>query len=257
MKLLTPTIVAAIGLFATTTFSADNAEPKWESSAAAGLTLTRGNSDTVLGTINLSTARKWDQHELSFGSDVAYGQSTIEVPDDTTPDPNDTREEDETTASSIRGFGQYNYLFNERLYGYGRLEALHDDVAKVDYRVTLSPGAGYYLIKEKEMNLSVEAGPGYIFERLDGEEDNYFVLRVAEKFEYKISERARLWQSAELLPQVEDFNNYLINFELGIEADLTESLSLRSFIQDTYDNQPAEGRDKNDLKWVTAIAYKF
>jgi hypothetical protein len=28
-------------------------------------------------------------------------------------------------------------------------------------------------------------------------------------------------------------------------------------LQDTYDHDPAEGRKKNDLKFVTAIAYKF
>ncbi len=244
MKTLSPALLAVLGLSATTAIAADEAAPKWESSAAAGLTLTKGNSDTVLGTLNLATKKKWDVHELAFGADAAYGQSEVDG-------------EDETTASSVRGNGQYNRLFNERFYGYGRLEALHDDVAKVDYRLTISPGAGYYLIKEKNMDLSVEAGPGYIFERLDGEEDNYLVLRIAEKFNYKISERARIWQTAELLPQVEDFSNYLLNFEFGVESDLTESLSLRSFIQDTYDSEPAPGRDKNDLKWVTAIAYKF
>jgi len=216
----------------------------WKSSAAFGLTMTRGNSETVMGTLNLSTGKKWDQHEISLGADAAYGTTEIDG-------------EEETTASSARAFGQYNHLFNERLYGYGRLEALHDDVANVDYRITLSPGAGYYLIKEDRMDLSVEAGPSYVLERLDGEEDNYLALRLAEKFNFKINDRARIWQSVEFLPQVDDFDNFLLNAEIGIEADLTESFSLRSFIQDTYDNEPAPGRDENDLKWVTAIAYKF
>ena len=107
------------------------------------------------------------------------------------------------------------------------------------------------------MDLSAEVGPAFIYENVAGDERGYFTLRVAERFNYKINDRARIWQSAEFLPQVDDWNNYIINAELGIESDLTEKLSLRSFVQDTYDNEPAPGRRSNDVKWVTAIAYKF
>jgi putative salt-induced outer membrane protein YdiY len=58
---------------------------------------------------------------------------------------------------------------------------------------------------------------------------------------------------------VDKFNNYVINAEIGIEADLTKKkdLTLRAFLQDTYNNEPAAGREKNDARLVTAIAYKF
>ncbi|MGN6642967.1 MAG: DUF481 domain-containing protein [Verrucomicrobiota bacterium] len=220
------------------------AEPKWVSSAALGLTITQGNSETSLGTASVTSSKKWDQNEVALGADAAYGKSKING-------------EDETTAESVHGFAQYNRLFTERAYGYARLDALHDGVADVDYRLTLGPGAGYYFIKEPRMDLSAEAGPSFITEKVAGDVDNYLALRLGEKFNYKISDRARLWQTAELLPQVDDFSNYILNLELGIEADLTKSFSLRSFIQDSYDNQPAPGRKSNDLKWVTAIAYKF
>lgn len=219
---------------------------KWASSAAFGLTLTRGNSETLLTTIGIDSAKKWNQNEVSLGANGAYGKTTDQ----------DTGDES-TTAQTLRGFGQYNRLFTDRFYAYGRLEALHDGVADVEYRVTLSPGVGYYFIKNKTADLSAEVGPGYIIERVAEEDNDYFVLRVAEKFNYKFSDSARLWQSIEILPQVDDFNNYIINGEIGIEAALNKKLSLRSFLQDTYDNQPAPDREKNDLKWVTAIAYKF
>ena len=44
---------------------------------------------------------------------------------------------------------------------------------------------------------------------------------------------------------------------VAIEAALTKSLSLRSYVQDNYDHRPAAGRKKNDIRWVTAVAYKF
>ena len=215
-------------------------KPKWERTASVGLTLTQGNSDSVLVTAQALGARKWDEHELQLGAQAAYGEV-----------------EDEKNADSISGFAQYNRLFSERLYGYGRIDALHDAIADVEYRVTIGPGVGYYFLKSETTSLSAEVGPSFIFEKVGTETDEYLALRIGEKFEHKFSERARMWQMAEILPQVDDWENYIINAEIGAEASLTERLSLRAYVQDTYDNQPAPGRKRNDVKLVSALGYKF
>lgn len=214
--------------------------PHWETTAAAGLSLTRGNSDTLTATANILTQKKWAQNELRFGADGTYGE-----------------DQGSKTAESVHGFGQYNRLFTERFYGYARVDALHDAIADVEYRITLSPGAGYYFIKNDHTSLSGEVGPGVIFEKQGGDESTYMALRVAERFEHKLNDRVRVWQSLEWLPQVDDFNNWILNGELGLETKMTEKASLRVFVLDNYDNQPAPGRKHNDLKLVTAIAYKF
>ena len=221
-------------------------KPSWETSAFAGLTLTRGNSETLLGSANIVTAKKWDHNELGLGADGTYGETKL--PGATNSVKN---------AESIHGFGQYNRLFNERLYALGRVDALHDAIADVEYRVTLSVGVGYYFVKTTNTVLSGEVGPGYVFEKLGSTEHNYATLRFGEKFTQKLSSHARLWQSAEFLPQVDDFENYLINAEIGVEADITAHLSLSTFLQDTYKNRPAPGRKQNDLKLVAGVKYKF
>lgn len=216
------------------------AKNPWEKSAALGLTLTSGNSDTILFTANALAAKKWSSYELSLGADGSYGES-----------------DDVKNAETLHGFGQLNYLFADRFFGYVRADALHDGIADVEYRVTLSPGVGYYIIKEKMTQLSVEAGPGFVMEKLGNKEKQYVTLRFAERFEHKFSDRARVWQSVEYLPQVDRFSNYIINAELGVEASLTEKIKLRAFAQDTYKNEPAPGREQNDLKLVTALAFTF
>jgi putative salt-induced outer membrane protein YdiY len=232
------------------------AKPGWDTSAALGLTLTRGNSDTLLFTGNLITGKKWDQNEVALGTDFTYGEN--KVTEDRVPPATGTREVTKKSAETLRGYGQYNRLVSERTYGYVRLEALHDAVARVEYRITLSPGIGYYFIKKEDTRLSGEVGPGFVYEKQGGDApDGYFTLRLAERFDHKLSDRAKLWQSLEILPQVDDYENCIVNFEIGLESSLTEKLSLRTYIQDTYDNQPADGRDRNDLKLVTALAYKF
>lgn len=212
----------------------------WEKTASAGLTLTKGNSDTLLATADILATRKWTQDELSLGASGSYGEDS-----------------DVKNNETLRGFGQWNHLFTERFYGYLRLEALHDAVADVEYRVTLSPGVGYYFIKNETTRLSGEVGPGVVFEKQGRDEDIYLTARVAERFEHKFSDRAKIWQSLEFLPQVDDFENYIINAEVGVEASLTKKLSLRVLAQDTYDNRPAAGRKANDIKLVSGVAWKF
>lgn len=232
--------VTAVGFSARAASPVAETPSPWSSSAFAGLTLTRGNSDTVLFTGNVKTARKDKQNEWAFGVDGAYGE-------------NNSVKNNET----LHGFGQYNRLFNERFFGYLRADALHDGIADVNYRVALSPGAGYYLLKDQDTSLAVEVGPGVVFEKRGGEEKTFATLRVAERFEHKLSDKARIWQSAEFLPEVSKFENYVINFEAGIGASISRNLELSVVLQDNYVNLPAAGRQCNDVKLVSGVTYKF
>ena len=215
----------------------------WESSAALGFTLTRGNSSTLLFTANVLTSRKQGNNEISLGADATYGANS-----------------GVTTAQSFRGFGQYNRLFSDRAYGFVRAEGLFDKIAAIQPRVTISAGLGYYFIKNDRTKLSGEVGPAVIYEHQSGarpRDRTYLSLRVAERLEHKLSDKTKIWQSAEFLPQVDNFNNYILNLEAGLETELYKNLSLRTYVQDSYHNIPVPGRQRNDLKFVTAIAYKF
>lgn len=214
--------------------------PKWEKTAAVGLTLTRGNSDTALFTGNVLGTRKSPVDEWAVGADASYGE-----------------DDGDKNNEALHGFIQYNRLFTEKWYAYGRLDGLHDAVADLEYRFTFSPGVGYYFIKNATTRLSLEGGPAFIYEKQGTDARGYVALRAAERFEHKINDKTKIWQSLEYLPQVDDFGNYILNAEIGVDTALTEKLSLRAFIVDTYDNEPAPGREKNDMKLVTAIAYKF
>lgn len=240
-------LTALVGMTGTV-LAADAPAPNtdWVSSAGMGLSLTRGNSRTVLLTGNAQAERKWDQNELTLGASGGYG--TVH---------NNSTGKNDKNNDYIGGFAQYNRLIDDRWYGYLRLDGLHDDIADIDYRLTLSPGLGYYFIKNDTTTLSGEVGPGFVTEKLGGNSRTYMTLRVAEKFTHKINDRARIWQTAEYLPKIDKFSDYVMNFEIGIEADLTKKLALRSTLSDTFRNRPAAGRLKNDLKLVTGLNYKF
>lgn len=216
-------------------------KPAWESSLGVGFTLTRGNSDTLLATANIQTHRKTLEDEISLGADGAYGE-------------NDSVQ----NVNSAHAFGQYNHLFSDRFYGYLRADALHDEIADLQYRITLSPGAGYYFLRQTNTSLAGEIGPAMVFERLGDDDNNYVTLRLAERFEHKFTENnARVWESVEFLPQINDFNNFVVNAEVGLEAAVYKKISLQVYLQDNFVNEPAPERQQNDLRIVSGLKYKF
>lgn len=215
-------------------------QPAWETLASAGLTLTKGNSDTLLANVGVTTAKKWTGNEISLGANMTYGEAS-----------------GVNNVNNYNAFGQYNRLFSDRVYGGLKLTALKDDIANVDYRLTISPLAGYYFIKDAATQLSAEAGPSYVIESLGNVNRSYAGLRVGERFEHKFNDRAKLWQTAEFIPQVDRFSQYLFNFELGVDSAITKQVSLRAVLQDNYNSQPARGRKANDVRLITGIAYKF
>ena len=51
--------------------------------------------------------------------------------------------------------------------------------------------------------------------------------------------------------------NFIVNVEVGVETAMTKSLTLKTYLLDSYQNRPALGRKKNDIQIVAAVGYKF
>ncbi|HTV39579.1 MAG TPA: DUF481 domain-containing protein [Candidatus Sulfotelmatobacter sp.] len=213
----------------------------WCSTVTMGLTVTEGNVDSVLTTGKIASERKTHRNDLTLGADGAYGEVTgIQ------------------NVNSVHGCAQDNQIFvDDKWYGYGRQDVLHDAIADVEYRVTSGVGAGYYFIKNKGTTLSSEAGPSFMTEKLDDQTHNYPTARLAENLEHKIDDHARVWENIEFLPPLTFPDAFLINAQVGVETPLTKKLSLQTYVQDNYANVPAPGYKPNDLKLVSGLVMKF
>jgi putative salt-induced outer membrane protein YdiY len=251
MKKPIATLMAATGILvafadnSTNTGSTGTPTPEkknpWAQSVSAGLTLTSGNSESLLATLKYLADKKNSSDEFSFDADAAYGKAN-----------------DVQNANTIHGFLQWNHLFSERTFSYARLEGLHDDISAIRYRATLSGGMGYYFIKDAATTLAGEVGPGVVTEKLgDNTPYTFATLRIAERSEHKFNPGTRIWQTAEFLPQVDRWQNFIFNLEVGAEAALSKSLSLQVVLDDTYNSEPAASLKHNDLKLVSGVSYKF
>jgi putative salt-induced outer membrane protein YdiY len=227
-----------------------NAPPKnpWETTAAAGVTLTSGNSETLLATLTLDTKRKTAKDEALAGIAGGYGQNKNQ----------DTGNTDKNTEF-VNAFGQYNHLFSEKFYAGLRLDGTYDGIAELDYRIRITPLAGYYFIKTPKTTLSAEVGPSAVFEKHSGEdEETYLGLRIGQRFDHKLTETTKIWESVDYVPRVDDWiNKYVVTVEVGVDTAINKHWSLRVVFQDIYDSAPTPGRENNDLRLVAGTAYKF
>jgi putative salt-induced outer membrane protein YdiY len=237
---LTPGQATSTNLLAAVKAST-NQPIKWNGTITLGMTATAGNVNSVLATSKVAAERKTSRNDLTLGADGSYGEvASVE------------------SAESLHGCAQDNQtIVDDTWYGYGRADGLHDAIQDVSYRFTTGAGGGYYFIKDKQTTLSSEAGPAFETEKLDDEYHQYPSARVAENYQHKIDDHARVWQNVEVIPPLTDPNAFLVNAEVGVETPLTSKLSLQTYLQDNFANSPAPGFKDNDLKLVSGLVLKF
>lgn len=212
----------------------------WEITGAAGLSYSDGNSDSLAYNLQFLATRVTDENELFLSADYFFSESNgLE------------------TTDSLRLSSQYNHVVQERLYFGATADFLTDDVADIDYRLDVSPLLGWYALKDETHSLAFELGPGYTWENQGGIDDSYLNLRFSERYERKLGDYSKLWQSLTFTPEASDFTNHLITAELGVDTRITDHWSLRSFLRYQRDNSPAAGRDEDDLSLMLGVGYSL
>lgn len=260
--------VAVVASFAvgTAAVRAEDAEKPWDRSLAVGFSLTEGNAQSLLFNAGAKGEKIWKADELRLGVNGAYGLTSK----DNTPGPGHP-DEAEPTTEVLRGLLDYKHLFTERLFGGVNVTAEHDGLANVEYRLTVGPNFGYYLVKRDATRLSLFGGPAFVFEKSDqthpnqggvnavqSDEQQYLALHLGERFEHKFSDKAKVWQQTDYFPRVDDFvEDYILTTEIGAEAALTQAMSVRVVGTHRYDSIVASGVHHHDITLVSALAYKF
>jgi putative salt-induced outer membrane protein YdiY len=214
----------------------------WDKFITAGYNYTDGNSKTASLNLNGKVMRDYEGEAWRFEADYNYGNAAADV--------NSTRE---VTKQNARALGDYKHTLDSVFFAGANASYAWDEIADLDYRVILSPNMGAYLLKNDITTLSLEAGPSYVWEQLGGEGDNYAAARIADRFVWNINESALFYQSAEYIVSFEDSADYIVNAEIGIEAPLSSMVNLVLSVRDYYINQPAEGRERNDVYTITGL----
>ncbi len=245
MKFRAITISFAIAI-AGTAFAGD-ADPQkaFRHSLNIGVAFTDGNSETMQVNAGLiSEGEREGLGSIRAGAEANYAESR-------------TDDDRETTVENARAFAQARKTLTPRTFVSLDLGALRDEIAQIDYRATVAPGLGAYVTKTPRLSLSIDVGPAYVWEKVAGETDDYAAVRFGERVTWAMSDTARLWQSAEYLPKADDWSDFILNAELGVEAALSSRLNLRVALQNRYDSSPGEDLEKNDISLIAGLGLIF
>jgi putative salt-induced outer membrane protein YdiY len=214
----------------------------WSKSITGGFNYTEGNSKTSSINLNGKLLRDYLSESWRFEADYNYGNAA--------PDGDSVREQ---TKNNTRGTAEYKHIITDGIFWGAGSSVFHDDISDIRYRAIVNPSIGAYVVREEDTKLSLEVGPSYVWEKLGDETENYLAPRVADRFEWRISPTAKIFQWTEYLVSAEDSDNYIANAEIGIEAALTSLVNLVVLVRDNYVNQPAEGREPNDVATITGL----
>ena len=221
--------------------AAGEAETVFKRSLSTGLTLNRGNTEALQTYLSLvSEGERKGFGALRTGIEGQYGESRV-----------DGRKE--TTTENARAFANARRSLTRRTFGALDGTAAYDRIAELDYRLTLGPAYGVFLIMEERTTLTAEIGPAYVWEEVAGERDDYLAARFGERFTHELTETARIWQTLDILPKADDFSDVLLNAELGLEAAVSHRMNMRVTAQHRYDRSPGEGLKRSDLVLMVGI----
>lgn len=227
------------------TLKPDRAAPEvaalgWTTSAALGISLAQGNAENLSVTASYDTAYRTKTDEWFFNGAYTFGET-----------------DGEKAADALRIGSRYNRLFTDRLFGSIGGDFLRDEIAEVDYRFTVAPTLGYYVVKAPTASLSFEAGPSFVWEKVAGVSDDFFAVRAAQRFDWTLNPRMTFKQAAILDLDPGDSENYLVTASAYLDTDITDNLSWRLAGTYIYDNQPAADLEKSDVTLTSGVAVKF
>jgi len=151
-----------------------------------------------------------------------------------------------------------DYKWTERRYGFGTISTLKDTFAGLKSRNAVGVGVGYIFIKTAKDTLMGEVGLIHTMEKLTTQIDrDYLAGRLFGKFTHAFTEKNMFLQSLEYIPDFDQQNNYLVNSETALVANLSGNLSLKTSYLLRYDNEPPAGKKRADNTVSAAVVANF
>ncbi len=212
---------------------------RWAADVKAVLNGSQGNTETFNFGAAAEAIRETDDDRLRFGGVIARESK-----------------DKEDTVKNTRGWGYYDYHLGAH-WDLGAFVTLEYDRFKdLDLRTVVGAGPGYRFIDTKTMLFKVRAGLAYVNENFSEQSDKDYITAVAaDEFRWEISESQSVYQLLEVYPSLSDGSDVLLHAEVGFRQSLMKGLFIELALIDDYDNVPADGRKKNDFKYLVQLGY--
>lgn len=217
--------------------------PPLQGSLSAGLSITSGNTDTSAFNLAFNLVYDPKTHGV-FKADAFYLRSTANG--DATTD---------KAAASLR----YEYALTDRFYAFAQVGYQRDKFKNVVYLFTPMVGGGYYVVKQKNLELSADVSIGGAFEKDSGYDSiNSGAFSIGQGFVWKISPLATFTEKASGLWKTSDVSDAFYHFEMGLAASITKASELKiTYLVDVKNSPNPPTLKKTDTALIAAFVYKF
>lgn len=148
-----------------------------------------------------------------------------------------------------------NYAFTADSFALARFSHEDDRFSGFDSQsdFTVSYGRGF-LQRRTDMGLTVDAGIGVRWSRLDNSDFDEPIFRVAGDYDWIISDTAAFNQ--ELSSEVGTDSN-IYRSESSIESEILENLTLRFSLKLKHQTEVPSGRDETDTEMAVTFVMNF
>lgn len=216
--------------------------PGWTGSASAGLALTSGNSDS--SNVNVAYDVKRDT-----GGPFLFKSTALFLYGET---------EEVTTSDRLSLDGRVERRLSDRTSLFAQTQYLRDQFKAIDYLVSPTFGLNRIFAKNDRTELSADAGVGVVWEKNpDLELQTDGAVSAGQKFTHKLTATTEFTQKANALWKMDDFNDALYVFGLGLAANITGGTQMKIEFLDTYKARPPVDIEKNDIATLVSFVYKF
>lgn len=222
----------------------EEAKSPWTSSVELGFINTTGNTETQTTAAKADVIYEVDKwrhngHAEAFGS-KAKDQTTGVT---------------QTSAERYELSGKSDYKFTELDYAFGLVNLKKDQFSGFEYERVVSLGYGRKVIKQANMELDLEIGPGMQFFKVDnGQSDEQAILRLAGKYWWKISSSSKFTQDL-IYEAGEDFNT--TKSVTGLQANINSALAMKLTFTVSNKSEVPAGKEKTDTEAAVTLVYNF
>jgi putative salt-induced outer membrane protein YdiY len=233
------------------------AEETWHGSVNVAYQSSRGNTYQNSATVLANVNRRWEKDRFNANFGYYYSET------------GSTKDSMEKSTDRWELEGQHDHFWSALLYSYVNSKFEQDDIAGLDYRFRLGAGAGFQWLDGRvydstgKWSFNQEVGAAWVKNSYVNQDpsadDSYATLRYAHHLKYfpKWSQSVEGFHNLEFMPQVDDWENYLMRADVGFSTKIVMNFDLLCKIEWDYNSMPSVGRKSSDIRYIVGLGYKW
>jgi putative salt-induced outer membrane protein len=215
----------------------------WKSEVELGFIRTTGNTETQTAALKADVTYEVDKwrhnaHAEGYGteSEDANGNNVV-------------------SAERYELSGKSDYKFTEHDYAFALVKLKKDRFSGFEYEHIVSAGYGRKVIKQNDMELDLEIGPGVRLFKVDnGESDEEALVRLAGKYWWQITANSKFTQDLSF-----DIGEDITSTEsiTGIQANINSTLALKFTYTIRNKSKVPVNTEKTDTEVAMTLVYSY